>query len=361
MADRLDSKGYGLPFQFRVDFVNKGWMNMKKRRIKCTAATLSFLLLLIPLQVSAGAELEKEITIVTSDYEGAEEQAKDKFEQTIEENGKKYELTDIEYELIETKYLDKKEKSIELKEEPKKTMKEDGVEYTLKSFDKSEKVAENEVQTVTAYDDYDYEVTATDVPVAKTVTAVNKITGAEEQVICNFTGISTAGTTTVENTMTITFSNYDAAYYEWNGNYIPRNDAVPPLAGYEDSLLASVGAAEGSSVTGYYWSSEPYTVDGVVYRDAVATVQQQVQMYRANYVGQIAPQKETVYKAVYETPDTEGNKEFTIKAIATYSKVEKSYVPYVIAAGVGLALIAGLVTFILIILAKKKKQEEEQK
>lgn len=334
---------------------------MKKRILRSAALTLSFLLM-IPLQVSAaGMNLTKESTFLASSEEEAEKQAEEKFEQYIEEEGKKYELTNIEYELIETKYLDKKEKSIELKEEPQKTMKEDGVEYTLKSFDKSEKVAENEVQTVTAYDDYDYAVTAADVPVAKTVTAVNKITGAEEQVTCNLTGISTAGTSTVENTMTITFSDYDAAYYEWNGNYIPRNDAVPPLAGYEDSLLGSVGATEGSSVTGYYWSSDPYTVDGVVYRDAVATVQQQVQMYRANYVGQIAPQKKTVYKAVYETPDTEGNKEFTVKAIATYSKVEKSYVPYVIAAGVGLALIAGLVTFILIILAKKKKQEEEQK
>lgn len=337
---------------------------MKKRILRSTALTLSFLLMMIPLQVSAaGMNLTKESTFLASseEEEELEKLAEEKFEQYIEEDGKKYELTDIEYELIETKYLDKKEKSIELKEEPQKTMKEDGVEYTLKSCDKSEKVVENEVQTVTAYDDYDYEVTAAGVPVAKTVTAVNKITGAEEQVICNFTGISTAGTTTVENTMTITFSNYDAAYYEWNGNYIPRNDAVPPLAGYEDSLLDSVGAAEGSTVSEYHWSSDPYTVDGVVYRDAVATVQQQVQMYRANYVGQIAPQKETVYKAVYETPDTEGNKEFTIKAIATYSKVEKSYVPYVIAAGVGLALIAGLVTFILILLAKKKKQEEEQK
>lgn len=337
-----------------LDFVNKGWMNMKKRRIKYTAFTLSFLLMMIPLQVSARSELEKEITIVTSDYEGAEEQAKDKFEQYIEDDGKKYELTDIQCQLIETKYLDKKEKSIELKEEPKKTMKEDGVEYTLKSSEKIEKATGDSVQIVTAYDDYDYAVTATDVPVAKTVTSVNKITGAEEQVICNFTGISTAGTTTVENTMTITFSNYDAAYYEWNGNYIPRNDAVPPLAGYEDSLLESVGAAEGSSVTGYYWSSDPYTVDGVVYRDAVATVQQQVLMYRANYVGQIAPQKETVYKAVYETPDRDGNKEFTIKAIATYSKVE-SQLPYIIA-GIGLFLLLILIVMIVYVISKKKKE-----
>lgn len=335
---------------------------MKRTHLKCTALTLSFLLM-IPLQVSAaGMNLTKEITLLASSEEETEKQAEEKFEQYIEEDGKKYELADVEYELIKTEYLDKKEKTVELKEEPMKTMIEDGVEYTLKSSEKSEKVIEESAeQTVTAYDDYDHVVTAEDVPVAKTVTAVNKITGEEEQVICNFTGISTAGTTIVENTMTITFSNYDAAYYEWNGNYIPKNDAVPPLAGYENSLLESVGAAEGSTVSEYHWSSDPYTVDGVVYRDAAATVQQQVQMYRANYVGQIAPQKDTVYKAVYEMPDTEGNKEFTIKAIATYSKVEKSYVPYVIAAGVGLALIAGLVTFILIILAKKKKQKEEQK
>ena len=341
-----------------LDFVNKGWISMKKRILRSAALTLSFLLM-IPLQVSAaGMNLTKESTFLASSEEEAEKQAEEKFEQYIEEEGKKYELTNIEYELIETKYLDKKEKSIELKEEPQKTMKEDGVEYTLKSFDKSEKVAENEVQTVTAYDDYDYAVTAADVPVAKTVTAVNKITGAEEQVTCNLTGISTAGTSTVENTMTITFSDYDAAYYEWNGNYIPRNDAVPPLAGYEDSLLASVGAAEGSTVTGYYWSSDPYTVDGVMYRDAAATVQQQVQMYRANYVGKILTpeKKETVYKAVYETHDTEGDKELTVKATATYAEVE-SQIPYIIA-GIGLFLLLILIVVIVYVISKKRKKSD---
>lgn len=336
---------------------------MKRIHLKCTALALSFLLM-IPLQVSAaGMNLTKEITLFASSEEETEKQAEEQFEQYIEEDGKKYELADIEYELIETKYLDKKEKSVELKEEPMKTMIEDGVEYTLKSSEKSEKVIEESAeQTVTAYDDYDHVVTAEDVPVAKTVTAVNKITGEEEQVICNFTGIFTAGTTIVENTMTITFSNYDAAYYEWNGNYIPKNDAVPPLAGYEDSLLASVGAAEGSTVSGYRWSSDPYTVDGVMYRDAAATVQQQVQIYRANYVGKIVtPEtKETVYKAVYETPDQKGDKEVTVKATATYTKVENQ-MPYIIAAGVGLVVLAGLIAFILVMLAKKKKKETEQK
>lgn len=342
-----------------LDFVNKGWISMKKRILRSAALTLSFLLM-IPLQVSAaGMNLTKESTFLASSEEEAEKQAEEKFEQYIEEEGKKYELTNIEYELIETKYLDKKEKNLELKEEPKKTMTEGGVEYTLKSSEKIENVIEESTeQTVTAYDDYDYAVTAADVPVTKTVNAVNNITGAEEQVVCSFTGISDAGITTVDNIMTITFSDYDAAYYEWNGTYIPRNDAVPPLAGYEDSLLASVGAAEGSTVTGYYWSSDPYTVDGVMYRDAAATVQQQVQMYRANYVGKILTpeKKETVYKAVYETHDTEGDKELTVKATATYAEVE-SQIPYIIA-GIGLFLLLILIVVIVYVISKKRKKSD---
>lgn len=332
---------------------------MKKNGIKYTVLALSFLLM-IPMHVSATeASLTKDLTLIVSDMDTAEKQAEEKFDKVLEVEGKKYELTDIAYETVETEYLDKKEKNLELKEEPKKTMTEGGVEYTLKSSEKIENVIEESTeQTVTAYDDYDYAVTAADVPVTKTVNAVNNITGAEEQVVCSFTGISDAGITTVDNIMTITFSDYDASYYEWNGTYIPRNDAVPPLAGYEDSLLASVGAAEGSTVTGYYWSSDPYTVDGVMYRDAAATVQQQVQMYRANYVGKILTpeKKETVYKAVYETHDTEGDKELTVKATATYAEVE-SQIPYIIA-GIGLFLLLILIVVIVYVISKKRKKSD---
>ena len=333
-----------------------------KNKSMCFVLTFSFLLML-PLQVSAAeTDLTKEVTLTVSEYDEAEKQAEEQFAQKMKENGKSYELSDIEYTVLSTEYLDKKEKSVELKEEPKAAITENGVKYTLKKSERSERVVTEAVeQSVYAYDDYDHVVTAGDVPATKTVTATNQVSGDAEQVVCGFTGIEAAGITTVNNTMTITFSDYDAAYYEWNGTYIPKNEDTPPLKGYEESLLASVGADPGSVITGYYWSSEPYTVDGIVYRDAAATVQRQVQMYRANYVGQISiPEtKETVYKAVYEAPDKDGKKQLTIKAAAAYTEVKKSYVPYIIAAGAGLAVIAGMIVLILMLLAKKKKQEEE--
>lgn len=339
-------------------------MNIKNKKRICTALTFSLLLILMtPLQVSAaGEQITEEITIIAADMKDAKAQAEQKFDTMIEKDRTDYELTDIKYIEVDTIYLDKKEKVVELKEEPKQTMTESGVEYTLKTSEKTEKVVqESSQQQVAAYDDYDTPITASDVLGTKTVTVTNQLTGAAEQVVCSFSGISDAGTIMAQNTMTITISDYDAAYYEWNGNYIPRNDEVPPLAGYEASLLASVGAAEGSVITGYYWSSEPYTVDGVMYRDASATVEQPVRMYRANYIGSITnpEKKETVYKAVYETPDEDGLKEIKMRAVATYTEAEKSYVPYIIA-GVGIFLLLLLIVLIIFIIAKRKKGQKEE-
>lgn len=316
-----------------------------------------------PLRVSAaGADLQKELTITASDEEDYKEQAEKAFAVELKEDGKTYERTGIRYEIVSTEYLDKKEKEVELKEEPKETYEENGVTYTLEKTDKEEKVIRRAAeQTVTAYDDYDTQVTVSDVPATKTVTATNEVTGGQERVTCSFTGITPAGLSSVESIMTITFSNYDAAYYEWNGNYIARNDQTPPLAGYEDQLLAQAGAAEGSEITGYYYTGEPYTADGVVYRDAAATVRQDVQMYRANYVGTITTQEETetIYNAVYSTPDTEGDVELTVKATADYKQVS-SLVYNVLVTAVIILCILALLFLLLYLLAKRKKKKEEQ-
>ena len=336
---------------------------MKKRDIKRIAITFSFLLTaLLPMQVMAKEhEITKEIQIVVNDNKDAAKQAEKKFAQTIKEDGKEYELSDITYEKLTTNYLEKKEKKVELKQKPKEILEEDGVKYTLKYAEESEETLEASFeQTVTAYDDYDHAVTTSDVPGTKTVTQKDQRTGTDKSVVCTLQNITDAGTRIFDNTMSITFSNYDAAYYEWNGNYIPRNDETPPLAGYEDQLLASVGAANGSEITGYSWSGEPYTSDGVVYRDAVATVRRPVQMYRANYVGKISTpeKKEKVYKATYEAPDKDGEKEITFKATATYQEVKKSYVPYIVA-GVGLFITVGLIILILFLLSKKKEDTDK--
>lgn len=333
-----------------------------KRKVK-QGIIFSFLLsfaIASPLQTSAaGRPLEKQITFTASSEEDYIAQASEAFPEMIEEDGTTYERTGISYDIEKTEYLDKKEKTVETEDVPTETISEDGVEYTLVSSDSREEVVEEQSsQTVTAYDEYSYAVTAADVPSTKTVTARNETTGETEQVTCAFTGISPAGSETVSNTIAITFSNYDAAYYDWNGHLIPRDDASPQLAGYENELLASVGAEEGSYITGIYWTGDPYTVDGVMYRDAAADVEQQVQLYRANYRGVInnPEERQTVYTARYEAPDPDGAVEYTVTATASYQE-QTSYLPYILG-GVGILILAGLIVALLMLAAKKKKETE---
>lgn len=336
---------------------------MKGMRNKILKKGVLFSLLLtfvLPLQVcAAGEPLIREKTIIAASEADYKELAESEFGQQISENGKDYTLDHIDYEIVDTQYLDKKEKVIDVTGEPEQTLTEDGTEYTLVKADKQEQ-EEAEPQVVTAYDDYDHPISEEDVPGTKDVTATNSVTGEEETVTCSLIGIEPAGTSTVDSVMTITFSNYDAAYYMWNGNYIARNDQTPPLAGYEDELLAYCNAAEGSEITGYYWAGNPYTVDGVTYRDASANVRQMVQMYRANYQGEIAaPEQEPVYTATYTAPDPDGDVQLTVQATATYMQ-DSSALPYYIAAGVGIVILIALVIGILFILAKKRKERLEE-
>ena len=297
-------------------------------------SVFSFLLvcsLLVPIQARAAETVTREKTFQT------EENSEEVFAQQsgiadlVEEDGKTYELQDISYEVLEKKYLGNIEKVTDSEVmaegsayEPPKTLREGNLTYTLKKTEKLERSIEGEyTQPVSAFNEYDHPVGAGDVPQTKTVSVLNQKTGQNQDVVCTFSGISTAGTAVRENQITITFQEYDASVYEWNGNLLPRNEQVPPLVGYESQLLESVGAAEGSQVTGLAWVGEPYEAEGVLYRDAVATVQQVVTLYRADYQGQIheAEQKGVVYRNTYEAPDPQGEIQYTVKARAEYTQV----------------------------------------
>lgn len=309
----------------------------------------------LPQQVSAAGEpLTKELDIMASSEQDYKEQAESAFAMEIEEDGQKYERTEIRYEVTNTNYLDKKEKMIETAN-PAEIVTEDGVEYTLVKFEEPKEIE----QTVTAYDDYDHVVTAADVPATKDTTVTDEATGEQKTVTCSLTGVSPAGTTTVDNIMTLTFGNYDAAYYEWNGSYLPHNDQTPPIAGYEDQLLSQAGAAAGSVITSCSWSGQPYSVDGIMYRDAVAYVRQPIQMYRANYEGTVSVlDPDALGQAYYSAPDPDGDVELTVTATATYLPVQISYAPYILA-GAGILVLAALVVIILMTTAKKRNKENK--
>lgn len=332
---------------------------MKHKKLK-SMFCLSFLLMNIfalPLQVAAAeGTLKKEAVIVVEEREEYSEVAENTFPETIKENGKTYTRNALDYTLGEMEYLDKREKTVELTDEPKGTMTEDGVTYDLVASESTERIVGVTSQAVTAYEDYDHAISYGDVPATKTVRAINELTGEPEAVVCTLSGIVPMGWETVNNQMTVTFHDYDASFYEWNGWILERNDMTPPLAGLESELLASVGAAEGSTITGYSWAGEPYVVDGVTYRDATATVQQRVQMYRANYTGTLdQEQMETVYHATYSAVDTTGNFIRTVNVSAEYVQ-ETSYVPYVMA-GIGIVILAALIVAILFFLKRKKERK----
>ena len=184
---------------------------MKRNRriaVLCLASMLSVIVL--PQQISAaGGDLTKELTITASSEKDYKEQAEEAFALELEQDGMKYERTEIRYEVIDTKYLDKKEKVIEAAN-PAETITEGGVEYILVEFKAPAEIE----QRVSAYDDYDHPVTAADVPATKDTTVTDEATGEQKTVTCSLTGVSPAGTATVDNVMTLTFGNYDAAYYE---------------------------------------------------------------------------------------------------------------------------------------------------
>lgn len=315
----------------------------------------------LPLQVTAAeAAMTKELVITASDEADYKAQAEQAFASQINEEGRSYSLDKIDYEVTDTEYLDIKEKVLDVEGEPRQTITEDGVEYTLTKSEQKE-MEEAGTQTVTAYTDYDHYVTWSDVPSEKAVITKNNWTGEEEEITCSLTDIVPVGTTSVDNVIEITVSNYDAAYYEWNGHYLARNEQMPPLSGYEAELLEYVGAEEGSVVTGYYWSGEPYTVDGVVCRDAAANVQQQIQTYRANYQGTIRePDKKPAYTATYSAPDPDGRTALTVKAVASYTQDAVPIYNYLITAVI-IGLLLAVIFLLIYLFMKRKQKKEEQK
>ena len=316
---------------------------------------------LISLQViAASPSIQKEKVLHVKNKKEQIEEGEKAFPETRKEDGKAWKRSGIDYEVLSIKYLYQKEKKIEVMEEPKETMQEGEYLYRLKMVEKKERIRnEKKTQTVVSYDDYDVFVTSEDVPKTKVVTEKNQETGKEEQVTCSFAGIQNLGVSMRQNIMSMTFSDYDAAFYEWNGYYLPRNTETPPIAGYEEELLSSTQAVDGSRIVSYEWSGDPYQVDGVWYRDASAVVEQPVTLYRVNYQGTITipEETETVYHAVYEAEDVNREKEMEIRVIATYEEVSGISVLQQVLVCVGLVLLIGLIVAILMLLKKKKKLE----
>ena len=328
-----------------------------------------FLLMFVMLAASTPNKVYAAEPEVTKEHEYTSKNKEEEytgFKETIEEDGRKYNLSGITYDIEKT--TPEKEKKVLTKEvdsdlipvseeyTPEQTITEDNVTYTLNDctvLDDSE-----EVKNYTSYVDYLDEAAIPDSKVI-TVTGENgeklQLQGkvAKKEVISNGEWLNTQ--------ITITFDHYDSGEYVWQGETIYNSSN--PLEGHYAELLQSVGADSNTHrITSTQWSGDAYEVDGVTYRDAIANVQYFVPYTRATYA---ASQEYVKYRATYaaETEvDSKTNFTYDLKATATY-ELDKSLTvkQIVIMAGVGLLIIVVLIVLILYVVSRRKKDKEPQK
>ena len=328
-----------------------------------------FLLMFVMLAASTPNKVYAAEPEVTKEHEYTSKNKEEEytgFKDTIEEDGRKYNLSGITYDIEKT--TPEKEKKVLTKEvdsdlipvseeyTPEQTIAEDNVTYTLNDctvLDDSE-----EVKNYTSYVDYLDEAAIPDSKVI-TVTGENgeklQLQGkvAKKEVISSGEWLNTQ--------ITITFDHYDSGEYVWQGETIYNSSN--PLEGHYAELLQSVGADSNTHrITSTQWSGDAYEVDGVTYRDAIANVQYFVPYTRATYA---ASQEYVKYRATYaaETEvDSKTNFTYDLKATATY-ELDKSLTvkQIVIMAGVGLLIIVVLIVLILYVVSRRKKDKEPQK
>ena len=328
-----------------------------------------FLLMFVMLAASTPNKVYAAEPEVTKEHEYTSKNKEEEytgFKDTIEEDGRKYNLSGITYDIEKT--TPEKEKKVLTKEvdsdlipvseeyTPEQTITEDNVIYTLNDctvLDDSE-----EVKNYTSYVDYLDEAAIPDSKVI-TVTGENgeklQLQGkvAKKEVISNGEWLNTQ--------ITITFDHYDSGEYVWQGETIYNSSN--PLEGHYAELLQSVGADSNTHrITSTQWSGDAYEVNGVTYRDAIANVQYFVPYTRATYA---ASQEYVKYRATYaaETEvDSKTNFTYDLKATATY-ELDKSLTvkQIVIMAGVGLLIIVVLIVLILYVVSRRKKDKEPQK
>ena len=337
------------------------------KRNKWLAGMLGVLLIgtvAFPVQAKDTDIREKTITYQTKDKE--EEKS---FPETETFDGNKYVLKNVTYESLKSE-PEKEKKVVEYTEKSDPIVKGseyqfpeektvDGIVYKLKEI--TEQESEPYKQSVSAYNEYQYEISHSSAPQTKEVSVKNEKTGEMETVTCNLSTVHLVDHTWIDSKIDITFQGYDRNAIEWEGIVFPNDRGVgAPLKGYETQLLASVGLDDSNGkIQNTYYTSDMYTdANGIVCRNAQADIQKLVPVYRAEYIGEINT-PHVVKTAVYEGEqevDSRTDINYTIEATAVYQKVDNQ-LSYILA-GVGILVGVALIIIILMILARKRKEKE---
>lgn len=343
----------------------------KKKNRKLLWLCLSLLLMTPETEILAAqtGQIQKEIQYTTLDAG-----EKKSFEKTITQDGRKYILNDVSYEVLSKNPVKQKEKvsltkvSKPVKKkssfQPEEKIEKDGVTYELEKVTEKEKVSKKEsTQTVSAYSVYESLSEAEAAPSQKTVSVKDSVTKENRPVVCKKTTTKKTGSVWVDSYIDILFTGYDADNFIWNNVTVKKN-SKNPLKGYEKELLSSVGGdATNYKIKSISWNGKSYKKKGKLYRKARAVVRKKVPRYRVSYSGSILhkEEKKTVYTCLYQGVKETETKEmsYVISAKATYKAEKEGISPVVIT--VTLVLVFAAVVGILFILMRKRNQKSKEK
>lgn len=339
---------------------------MLKNKIIRLLFTIVSLLIILAVPVSAEASITK-----TYDFTATEKPFKYKAEQEISENGKKYKLRNITYEILS-----------EEKEDAKTIQKTSEIIYEKKyAFDK-EITLDNGSKAVLVNVDYkeinDKEKKQTYTGEVK-ASSVAQIPTAQKEFVFDLkdsrTGKSfTAPLTLCDTkqvsewhwradnlTMSFKVTGYDLPYYNVYDEIVKANESVPFTEDKYSDIVKRIGYSDSNcKITSVEWKGQPYTLNGVVYRDGIIKADQLVADFIMNYQADIQLPAVTAYEAcaTYQSVSDESNVvSYNVRAIVSYD-YDNSYdiKKVIITASVALVIIVAVVIFILYIISKKKER-----
>ncbi len=162
----------------------------------------------------------------------------------------------------------------------------------------------------------------------------------------------------------------DGAYILFEGEMIPFDGTVPPLAGYEDLFLNYLHLdSKFYRLNSAQWNGDIFTDEnGVICQNATIYGERNVATFTAFYGGHdtVVPQTEILeakahYEAVYEVP-SDVEKLYKIEHTAVYEEVEQIpfWVQFLQDYGISILLFLAIITAVIIlyILAKKRKNKK---
>ena len=289
------------------------------------------------------------------------------------EDGTVYELVDGSIELKETKlpeetttvtYEGLEEKDVDAPQ----TIQKDGKNFNLTNTEYQETVTPRGQQDIEATTSFGIQTVEPQIPQTKQVTFQRADTGERESISLPL--VNTRITTPWawrEETRTSTLSGYGSAYYTLNGAVIsPSVDGG--FTGQENAVRQAMELPEGQyRVLSLSWAGEPYEKDGLMMRDATVQMEKYCAEFTAYYAASIQLDDEIRYTATLTyTANNPEDAEYSGVAYATYQLPEpepessglEPWQIVAIAAG-SLVVLAVLITAILFLLAKKRKKKDQ--